>query len=52
MIEREMELSEVPEECINCEFFMKDIGCINQDDCPHGMAFKPKILRPKRLFGS
>ncbi|MEE8402715.1 MAG: hypothetical protein V3R93_03080 [Candidatus Hydrothermarchaeaceae archaeon] len=49
MIEKEVELSDVPGECLNCDFFVDDRGCVNTGDCPKDMLFRPVIRRPKRL---
>jgi hypothetical protein len=46
---KEMELSEVPETCLNCAFFEENVGCTTKGDCPNELPFKPIIRRPKRF---
>ncbi len=49
MIEKEVDLSEVPLACVNCSYFNSKIGCTNEGECPENMPYKPVIRRPRRL---
>jgi hypothetical protein len=48
-MEKEIDLSEVPDSCINCTFFEEKVGCTREGECPNEMPFKPIIKRPKRF---